>query len=292
MERNSQFAQRRSLRLPLIAQNQTELRLNRSLVLGVSTNDPARLQGHHGRHLFLLIDEATAIPPEFFPAFEGILSSAHVKVLMLANPVTTAGYFRDAFGRNFAAWRTFNISAFNSPNFEGVNLEALLKMDDTALDTNVAPYLISRRWVRERFDEWWCGDLSNSPLWASRVLGAFPTSSTNSLIPIDVLEQARRPAMDPGTEVTIGIDPSGGGDLTAAVACCGGAIIGSMTSAARDSRPEVLAWLRKYFQRTKLVRFDSCGLGLYYPEPLRAAGYRCEGVNVASKPFDTTRFGT
>ena len=38
------------------------------------------------------------------------------------------------------------------------------------------------------------------------------------------------------------------------------------------------------------MRYDSCGLGYFFAEPLREAGYRCEGVNVASAAKDRERY--
>jgi hypothetical protein len=69
--------------------------------------------------------------------------------LLLGNPVSTSGYFFDAFGRNKANWTTFSISAFDTPNLKDLSLERLLKLSDAELDENVAPYLTTRRWVRK-----------------------------------------------------------------------------------------------------------------------------------------------
>ena len=109
-----------------------------------------------------------------------------------------ADFFYDCFGRNRAQWRTFSIYAFDGPNLKGVSLEQLLAMSDEQLDSNVRPYLTSRRWVRDRYLEWFNGTAENRPLWHSRVLGEFPSESTNALIPLCALETARKPAVDSG----------------------------------------------------------------------------------------------
>ena len=62
------------------------------------------------------------------------------------------------------------MSAFESPNFEGIDLDQLLALPDPELDDNSKPYLITRRWVREKYAEWGVDD----PRWNPRVLGAFP----------------------------------------------------------------------------------------------------------------------
>lgn len=283
---------RARLRMPTTVLNQTEIRLGvDNLVLGVSTNDASRLQGHHAEHLLIICDEAPGIEPSFWPAVEGILAGGDTHLLALGNPTVSSGYFYDAFTRNRQAWTTFSISAFDTPNLAGLVLDALLAQPDGALDDNPCPYLTTRRWVRERYAEWFNGSPENSPLWQSRVLGEFPSSSSNALIPLTALEHARRAPVDNGADIIIGVDPAGPGrDKTAAVACAGGAIVDSKTWTEPDARGPVLAWLRRWQSRIRLVRYDSCGLGYFFAEPLRDAGYRCEGINVAAASKDRERY--
>jgi phage terminase large subunit len=139
---------RARLRLPTTVLNQTEIRLGPdNLILGLSTNDPTRLQGHHAEHLLIIADEAPGIEPSFWPAVEGILASGDSHLLRLGNPTVSAGYFFDSFGRAAAGWTRFSISAFDTPNLAGVTLEQLLAMDDAELEHDPTPYLTTRRWV-------------------------------------------------------------------------------------------------------------------------------------------------
>ena len=279
------------VRLPLDVRNLTEIRLNRSLILGISTNDPQRLQGHHARHIFVVVDESPAIPAEYFAPLEGLLSGGDARILLLGNPVSTGGFFFDAFNRNRHTWRCFSISAFSSPNLAGLDIDSLLALPDDELDRNPWPFLATRRWVRERHSEWFNGDIMNSPLWASRVLAEFPSASANQLIPFDWLRRAQRPPIDTGSELIVGIDCAGAGrDKTAAVVCCGCNIIASRTWSDADARPAVIEWLRPYASRIRLIRYDSSGLGYFFSDPLIRAGYRCEPVNVSSAPHDRERY--
>src|SRR5437016_7154234 len=54
-------------------------------------------------------------------------------------------------------------------------------------DRALRPYLVTRRWVREKFSEWGPGH----PLWEARVLGQFPTQAEDALISLAWLEAAR-----------------------------------------------------------------------------------------------------
>jgi len=156
--------QRAQYRLPFTAVNQMEVKFGpKNMILGLSTNDAARLQGQHSEKLLVIVDEAPGLPAEFWPSIEGTLASGDSRLLMMGNPTLTSGPFFDAFGRSRSAWKTFSISAFDSPNFKGISLERLLKLRDAELDRNAWPFLCTRRWVRERYDEWFNGGIENSP---------------------------------------------------------------------------------------------------------------------------------
>jgi phage terminase large subunit len=284
--------QRARYKLPTTAVNQTEIRFGpNNLLIGLSTNEPTRLQGHHAEHILLIADEAVGIDPSFWPAIEGILASGDSHLLLLGNPTVNSGYFYDAFTRNRAAWSTHTISAFDTPNLAGLTLDELLTLPDAALDDNSHPFLTTRHWVRERYNEWFNGSPENSPLWQSRVLGEFPSASSNALIPLSLLEAARRAPVDPGERVIIGIDPAGlGRDRTVATACSGGAVLDTGVWTDADARGPVMAFIRKYEDRLQIIRVDSGGIGFYFAEHLRSNDYRTEGLNAASKAKDAERY--
>ena len=162
--------ERAKYKLPTVISNQTEKnRLGtRNLILGLSASDSARLQGHHAENVLIIVDEAAGIDESFWPSIHGILAGGHARLLLLGNPTTTSGTFYDCFGRGRAAWRTFTISGFDTPNLRGVSLERLLVMSDADLDTNERGYLITRRWIRERYAEWYNAVDENSPVAVAR----------------------------------------------------------------------------------------------------------------------------
>jgi phage terminase large subunit len=284
--------QRARYRLPATTLNQTEIRLGpRNLILGLSTNDAVRLQGHHAEHVLVIIDEAPGIEPSFWPAIEGVLAGGDAHIVMAGNPTVPTGPFYDAFTRNRTSWNTLTMSAFDSPNLAGVTLERLLGMSDAELDDNMHP-LTTRRWVRERYPEWFNGSVENSPLWAARVLGEFPRESINALIPLAALEAARRPAADPsGNVVDIGIDVAGPGrDRTVALAVAGGAIIDVEIWTDADPRGRILEFLRRWLSRLRAVRIDSAGIGYPIMLQLRDHHFPVEGINVAAAATDKERF--
>jgi phage terminase large subunit len=284
--------QRARYKLPAEVVNKTEIRFGPSnMLIGMSTDQSGRLQGFHSPNLLYVADESVAIDESFWPSILGTLTSNNAHLVVLSNPTINTGFFADCFGKNRDSWECFQISTFDVPNFQDCKtVERLLELDDAALDSNPWPMLTTKRWAKEAFDQWWCGSETNSPLWVSRVLGRFPASSSNQLFPLDWLQRATRPADGSSDDIICGLDPAGSGkDLTAAVACRGGAIVDSMVSAASDSRGEVLQWLRQLGD-VRLVRYDSCGLGVYYSDPLRAAGFRCQPINVANRANEPERY--
>lgn len=97
----------------------TELRLGeRWYALGLATDHPERFQGFHAPHVLVVVDEPGAVPPDVFAAIEGVLASGRTRLLMIGNPTQPGGPFFDAFHSQAAAYRSFRISAFDTPNFQ------------------------------------------------------------------------------------------------------------------------------------------------------------------------------
>ena len=155
--------------------NDAELRLgDQWYALGLSTNQPDRFQGFHAPHVLVVVDEPGAIPPPVFGAIEGVLASGDTRLLMIGNPTQPHGPFFDAFHDDRAQFRSFRISAFDTPNFT---------------DEADRPELVSTEWVESRRRMW--GETSD--LYRSRVLGEFPSAGVNQLFPPSLLDRAVAP---------------------------------------------------------------------------------------------------
>lgn len=269
--------------------NQTELRLGPdNYAMGLSTNEGVRFQGFHGRVL-IVIDEAPGVRPEIWEAIEGIRASGSVCVLALGNPTIASGPFYDAFASARAAWETFTISAFDTPNFAGIDRERLVGLAEAELDTNVRDYLVGRRWVLEKWREW--GE--RHPLWQSRVMGDFPTESEDALFPLAWLEAARdRKIEEPdGAEWVAGLDVAGPGeDETSLAVRHGSTVVFQQSWSKPDPRGDVVAALAKFKERGIRVNVDVCGLGHYFLLGLKDAGFKTKRVNVGERPANRERY--
>lgn len=257
-------------------------RAGQSQIRCLSTNDPSRIQGYHG-NVLLILDEAAGIRPELFGAFEGIAAggAGSVALLALGNPTVTSGPFFDMF-KPSSPWSTHRIGAFDSPNFEGLTPDSLLKMSQDELLTNPMPFLISRDFVAQKLEEWG----PTSAAFQSRVLGEFPSEGSDALIQLDWLETAREEIPDMDEEpIIVGIDvASTGGDETVLVARRGMNVIGMHRWPKDDPRGEVLHLLNTKYRGVICARVDPIGVGAYFEKWLRDMGVPTIPANVAHSP--------
>jgi hypothetical protein len=277
-----------SSRIAFPALNKTELRIGpANYALGLSTNEGIRFQGFHG-HILIIVDEAPGVKADIWDAIEGIRAGGDVRVLALGNPTIPSGRFYDAFTANRDGWCTFTISAFDSPNLTGLSLDELLMLSDSDLDECVRPYLVTRRWVRERYSEWGPGH----PLWEARVLGQFPTQAEDALISLAWLEDAaRHPAADHGGRLAAGLDVAGPGeDETVLVIAETERIVGLHAWSDQDPRGAVVAALAPYRHRLDVVNVDAAGIGYFLAKHLQDLGFPVRPVNVGERASDRERY--
>lgn len=269
--------------------------------LGLSTDKGVNFQGFHAREsgfMLIILDEAPGVPPSVYNAIEGVRAGGDVRVLALGNPDVPSGPFYDAFTKDRSAWKTFTIDAFASPNFEDeenpgryLDLEDLLALPEHRIDYATRPYLITRRYVLEKYEEWGLA----SPLWMSKVCGQFPDQAEDSLISLAWLNAARVREIEPGPddEWEAGIDVAGPGKAETALGIRHGAtLVRQWGWANPDPRGDVLQELASYHDRIKRVKVDSIGQGYYFAQHLEDNGWRGKVVyvNVGEAAHNKERF--
>ena len=270
---------------------QTELRLGPDCyAMGLSTDQGDRFQGFHGR-ILVIIDEATGVAPDIWEAIEGIRAGGDVHVLALGNPTVPGGSFYDAFTKHRAGWRTFTISAFDTPNLRGITLDELLELTEQQLDQSERPYLVTRRWVREKYEEW---GRSGAPQWRSRVLGEFPEQADDSLLSLAWLDRwQRQEARDQpdGLALEVGIDVAGPGKSETVVAVRQGwDLLAGEAWPHADARGHVAQFLSSFRSRISWIKYDQVGQGQFFGLHLEDLGYPVVGVNVGWRSGDPGRY--
>lgn len=166
------------------------------------------LVGLHQDHILVVIDEASGIDAATEEELDALLSSGKtVRKLSIGNPVRPSGPFFEAFQRPRTGLKTFQVCAFDTPNFTtfGITLDDIRsgaweeKVGDAEMPS---PHLINPRWVRGKWEKW--GE--NSPAFQSRIMARFPSDTTDALIPLHLLEAAQQREVEPGYPHRQGLD--------------------------------------------------------------------------------------
>lgn len=268
---------------------------------GFSSSRGVNAQGFHGRRVLIIVDEAIGISPDVWDAIEGIRAAGDVRIIKLCNPTVPSGPVFEDFTklRGTPGHATVTISAFDTPNFAGHNLESLLKIPDHELDVGEIRYLTRKRWVVEMFYKWG----PNNPRFKARVLGEFPDQADDAVYPLSWIERAAKPYededLDPyiraGQYLQVGIDVAGqGSDETAAYARMGPFLVASEAWTDPDPREkcrEFLTRLQLRFRKSRLVLVgDTVGVGYYFMRGLATDGYDVRGFVANGKPIDPVLF--
>lgn len=203
----------------------TECRFNdKWYALGVSPkieneDQGKRITGFHSETGYNLIvfDEGPSVKQIFWELKEVLMTGAYCRFLAIGNPIGE-GPFKEAF-KNTRNSR-IDMSIFDSPNFKAngvLDLEELIKlsnMDDDERDhlfsrfVYPAPYLTTPSWAVDRLKEW----SYDSPLFEARVLGVFPSKTTDTIISYSECETAQHLDVHTKHINTLGVDVARFGD--------------------------------------------------------------------------------
>jgi hypothetical protein len=136
--------------------------------------DPEGFQGIHARKVLVIIDEANGVGVDLWDASKGLVVNEQSRILAIGNPFEPTGPFYEAC--RSAIWHVIRISVFDTPNFTG---EWVPERAKAAL---VSPF-----WLEQRRAE----GLEGTPWWQAKVLGQFPDTASNAVIPLSWVEAAR-----------------------------------------------------------------------------------------------------
>ena len=152
--------------------------------------DEHGFQGIHRRYVLVIIDEACGVPKQLFTAAEAVATNADCRILAIGNPDDPNTEF-GVVCKPGSGYNVITVPAFDTPNFTGEDVPDTLRH-----------LLVSPEWVDDKRRRW--GD--ESPLWQSKVLGEFPESSENALIPPGWVKAAQDRALEPSGPATLGVD--------------------------------------------------------------------------------------
>jgi hypothetical protein len=267
--------------------------------MGFSSSKGVNAQGFHGKKVLIIADEAIGISPDLWDAVEGIRSAGDVRLVKLCNPTVPSGAPFEDFTRLRGQTECITISAFDTPNLQGLTMETLLQLPEEELDNAPVPWLTRRRWVKEMYYKWG----PTNPRFLSRVLGEFPTQATNAVFELAWIEAAGMPFEEedlkkhvrPGMYIQVGLDVAGpGDDETSITARIGPYVIARDAWSKSDPLEDVFRFLGKIQARYSgahiMIAADTVGIGYYFARSIARAGFDVRAFIAGAAPFDPIMF--
>lgn len=258
---------------------------------GLSTNEPDRFQGFHEEHILCVVDEAAGVNINIFEAIEGILTSVGARLLLIGNPTSIGTPFYDAFMK--PGFKTFHISAFDTPNFthSGITQEDIRnKTWQDKIKEIPYPRLITPQWVADRYITW--GE--ESAPYQVRVMGNFPRQGEDTLIPLLWIELAMERWSDTpeGEYRKLGVDVAAYGMDKTVIAERRGLKVMPLNVFSQKNTRETAGLVISIARESEIknISVDEIGVGRGVVDSLEEEGFGNVGVNVAERSSDPERF--
>lgn len=150
-------------------------RQNKAVARTARKNNSEALAGVHGSFVLYILDEASGIDEKIFEVIEGALTGERFLFVMCSNPTRTVGKFHDSHTKNKKFYRTVHLNSENSAN-------------------------VKKSWVENMAKKYGV----DSSIYRVRVKGEFPTTATDALFTLEMLEKffdTSREVDDTGHEV-------------------------------------------------------------------------------------------
>jgi len=157
--------------------------------------DPAAFQGIHARYVLVIFDEAGGIASQaLWEAADSLCANDDSRFLAIGNPDAPETEFHNIC-KPGSGWNVIPISAFDTPNFTG-----------EAVPDKLKHLLVGKLWVDEKRRKW--GE--SNPFWVSKVLGQFPDTTIDGLLPIKWVLAAQQHELPAAAPYEFGLDVGGG----------------------------------------------------------------------------------
>ena len=132
-----------------------------------TASKPENMAGFHEEHLLFVIDEASGVMDPIYETIEGALTTKDAKLLLCGNPTQNIGTFKRAFHEDRDLYYTIKVNCMDTDRVASAYCQRLIRQ--YGMDSDV---------VRVR------------------VLGEFPKSEPDGLIPLELVEAAMMRDLD------------------------------------------------------------------------------------------------
>lgn len=245
--------------------------------LAYSTTKVERFSGHHAHDLFAIGDEASGIADEIKEAISSLGAS---RELWPGNPLRPSGWFYEACMR--------------APENPHANLIQVSSLESPHIDWERSPWgLADKTWLEKSRNDY--GE--NSLWWLCHVLGKFPDSGTDTVIPRDWLDLASQAVHVRKGEPRTAIDLAEGKGGDRSVVMTGDdngllALDWSTTWSLEETANVAAKHVRNHYVDSHRVSWDVAGIGADFANRLKAVGiigaqpYRGGGATTGNKYFN------
>ena len=224
---------------------------------------PEALQGVHSDNVMLVADEASGVPEQVFEAAAGSMSGHNAVTILFGNPVRSSGFFFDTHNRLRGEWWTKRVSCEDSKR-------------------------VSKEYIEEMKSRY--GEDSNA--FRIRVLGEFPRSDDDTIIPMELLESAknRDVVFNPDAEVVWGLDVARFGSDSSVLCKRKVNVVTDLTRWRNLDLMQLTGAVVAQYEGTDFkerpseILVDSIGLGAGVVDRLRELGLPARGINVSESP--------
>lgn len=216
---------------------------------------PDALQGFHAPHILFIIEEASGVHDSIFELAEGSQTTLDCRMLLCGNPTRLSGFFHRCFNADRKFWNCITLNGEKS--------------------SLVNPKYIERQ---KRYG-------TDSDIYRVRVLGEFPKESADTIIQLNLLEDAKNRdiLLPPSAPRIAGLDVARfGDDKTAIVIRQGGVITYIDEWEKKDAEYTVGKVLNLYRDRKLFdrIQVDVIGMGGPVVDTLTRMNVPTVAVNV------------
>lgn len=229
---------------------------------------PEALAGIHANHVMAIVDEASGVPEPVYEAAQGTMSTEGAIFVLIGNPTRAKGYFYKTQTLLKTKWLTKRVSCMDSSRVDPEFIQGII--DTYGVDSN--QYRV-------------------------RVLGEFPDSNSETVIPKELVDGAvdREVAPVRSAERVWGVDPGRGGDPTGFCVRWGN-VVEDLAEFYEADLMRIVGHVHERWnecdvdERPSTIFVDSIGLGAGVADRLRELGLPCVDVNVAESPAMKARY--
>ena len=230
--------------------------------------NPEALAGVHATSVMILVDEASGVDEIIYETGQGALSTDGAIAMLIGNPTRPSGFFFKTHTELNDVWKTYSVSCHDSS-----------RVSDTYIETQRRTYGPDSREYKVR------------------VLGEFPDSGADAVVPREYVESAQgREITLPTTSKTVwGLDPGRGGDPSGFVERTDKTIT-RINELRYDDTMRLTGWVKARwdelpsYKRPETIYVDAIGLGAGIADRLRELNLPVIAVNVSEAPSITDRY--